>query len=272
MRALLSLAIVFALACSSDSSSVEPDPQTLLWTEACVRLSGCEPYASTSNPVSTCWANGWSFTVGTEPAECTLEATACETAVACFGAGSAPVECMGADSRCDGDVLRECDSSGALEVARDCAADGLSCRLNDFGDAHCAREGSCEAGSCDGDVPIHCFGGVPVPWAPCAPGRCVDDEGFVGCAGEGEACESPVFRCDGDVAVSCRDGFIHREQCRPGACTTDDGARCLTTEECTPHCEGTSVVQCVGGRVQQYDCTAWGFEGCAADGATASCI
>lgn len=263
---------VALFACSSDEGAgPEPDPKTALWVEACVRVSGCEPYASTSDPIFTCHASGWSYVVGADPAECALEAADCEGAVSCFGGGAAPSTCMGDDGRCEGDILRECDTGRQLEIARDCAAQGLSCRLNDFGDAHCARTGSCEEGFCDGDVPVNCFGGVPVPWAPCAPGRCVDDGGSPSCAGEGEPCEPPLFRCDGDVAVSCRDGFIHRERCRPGACRTDDGARCVATEECTPHCEGTSVVQCVGGQIQRYDCTDWGFEACVDGGGTASC-
>ena len=251
------------LGCGDDTGSVAPDPSELAWAKACVRLSGCEPYASSADPLFTCQASGWSFRVGAEPAECALEANECGDAVACFGAGSAPAACeSGTEPRCDGDVLRECDSGRQLDLARDCAAEGLSCRLNEFGDPHCAMAGECTEASCDGDVPVHCFGGIPVPWASCDPGRCVVADGSVSCGGEGEPCDEPIFRCDGDVAVTCQSGFVHREQCRAGSCRTDDGARCVTTEECRVRCEGTAVVRCVGGEVQSYDCTQWGFTGC----------
>jgi len=268
MRIAASSLLVLCVACSSSTRPAPVmDPAVQLWAEACYRVSGCEPYASTTDPSFACQASGWSFEVGVAPAECALAAADCDAAVACFGAGSAPTECMaGTDGRCDGDVLRECDSGRQLEIARDCAAEGLSCRLNEFDQAHCARPETCTEGSCDGDVPVNCFGGVPVPWAPCLPGRCVDAGGSPGCAGEGEACDGSVFRCDGDVAVSCQSGFIHREQCRPGACRMDDGARCLTTEECTPRCEGTSIVRCVGASIETYDCTAWGFSECVDEG------
>jgi hypothetical protein len=268
MRVIVSSWVVLGVACSSSSGpGAETDPAVRRWAEACHRLSGCEPYASTPDPVFTCEASGWDFEVGTSPADCALAAADCDAAVSCFGAGAAPTECAGGtDARCDGDVLRECDSGRQLELARDCAAEGLSCRLNDFDQAHCARPGACTEDACDGDVPVHCFGGISVPWAPCSPGRCVDDAGSAQCAGEAEPCDGSVFRCDGDVAVSCRGGFIHREPCRPGACRTDDGARCIPTGDCTPRCEGTSVVRCVGATLERYDCTEWGFSGCVDDG------
>lgn len=265
MRAAPPLIVLLTVACSSNLAP-ETDPGLLLWTEACLRLSGCEPYASTGDPTFTCHASGWSFLVGTAPAECALAASDCDAAVSCFGAGSAPMACpSGTRGRCDGDVLRDCDAGRQLELARDCTADGLSCRLNDFGDPHCALGGSCTEGSCDGDIPVHCFGGIPVPWAACT-ARCVANGGSPQCGGEGEACEGRLFECDGDVAVSCRDGFISREQCRPGACRTDDGARCVQTEDCIERCEGTSVARCVGAEIVMYDCTLWGFAGCVDDG------
>ena len=129
MRANAPLLALLSLSCSSPSAP-GPDPGSLLWAEACLRVSGCEPYASTGNPTFACEASGWSYIVGTGPAECALAAADCDAAVSCFGAGSAPAACTGGDARCDGDVLRGCDSGLQLEIARDCAEDGLSCRLN----------------------------------------------------------------------------------------------------------------------------------------------
>lgn len=264
------LVLLFLTACSSGTTAAPVDPVTVVWTEACVRVSGCEPYVSTSDPFFACSVSKLEFN-GTAPADCAIVAPDCRAAVSCFGAGTAPSLCAGSrTARCDGDVRRGCDAGLQLEVARDCATEGLSCRLNDFDDAHCAQEGSCTQDRCEGNVLVNCFGSIPVP-RDCGIGVCTETESGATCAGEGEVCDGPVFRCDGDVAVSCRGGRIHREQCRPGACVTDDGARCLSTEECAPRCEGTEVVRCVSGIVERYDCAAWGFTECVSDSGEASC-
>lgn len=266
-RTALSLSIVAALAAcgGSDDAPLPADEDQLAWKEACVRLSGCEPYASLDDPVSTCSFHMLDYP-GSSQARCATDAASCEEAAACFGAGSTPEPCESDRAgRCEGDVLHRCDLARELELARDCTVDGLRCLVNDFGDASCAFPESCTEGRCEGDTPLHCYGGVLVPQEPCPPGRCVPQEGFPTCGGEGEVCEEPLFRCDGDVAVSCMNGFLHREQCRPGACRTDDGARCLPTEECFARCEGATRIDCVGGTVVEHDCTEWGFEECVDD-------
>jgi len=262
------VAVSLLLACGSPAASSDPDDRA--WIEACVRVSGCDPYASTPDPAGACLVSRLEF-YGALPAECALAAGECGAAVACFGAGSAPIACPGGrTTRCEGEVVRGCDASLQLEVARDCAAEGLSCRTNDFGDAHCAMADTCERSTCDGDVLVQCFGALPLPH-DCGTGVCVETEDGAACAGEGETCEGFVFRCDDDVATSCVSGRIHREQCAPGACRTDDGARCVSTDECTPRCEDGAVIRCIDGVVERFACDQWGFTECFTGGGTPSC-
>jgi hypothetical protein len=258
--------VLLSLACSSTPAPIDED--ALLWDEACARLSGCEPFASNRG---ACDAARGTFGYGTTPAECAIAAADCDAAVACFGDGAAPVDCPTlAEPRCDGDVLYECDASLQLEHARDCAAEGLRCLVNGAGVAMCGLDG-CTESSCDGASRMNCFFNVLTPWH-CSSGRCALEDGFAMCAGEGEPCDDrSLARCEGDVAVRCRGGFIERTACRPGMCRTTDGAFCASDDACAPRCEGTEIVRCVGADTVRYDCAAWGFDGCEASDGVARC-
>ena len=276
--------VVTCLAMLGCVSPGEASQARAAWTRACVRLSGCAPFSGLQRPYAEC-AELLLRRADARPAECVVEARTCAEALECVGVQS-PEGCP-EWSYCTGDVLHHCQNGVRLpstpggftnvSTRRDCAAEGLVCRTiyptfasEDFHYGVCALPGTCDADSCDGDLRVRCnvadvhAPGVPVP-VPCAQGRC---RGAT-CVGDGPACETGLW-CDGDDAVTCLGGFVHRERCAPGTCSpersgsyAEDGSeRCIGRDECRPHCEGTSLVRCVEGSVERYDCREWGFDNC----------
>ncbi len=234
--------------------------------EACARLTSCVDFRgefSSPGGFDACvLAMGDLAVDADEVASCVLAAGDCTDAATCLNAGDAPSECDAAATprRGDGAIARNC--RGGLSIARDCAAAGLDCVEDDAGQTFCGRSGDCTESVCDGNTLLLCLNGARYV-QECGSLICqrapeLGDNAV--CAGEGEPCEGRIFECDGDVAVSCRFGRIHRETCGPGLCSTSDGVFCRQSPECEslPRCEGTELVHCVGGVPSRIDCGQFG--------------
>ncbi|NOY93400.1 MAG: hypothetical protein GXP55_19620 [Deltaproteobacteria bacterium] len=261
--ALLALGVS---SCSTGSGGLVPDRGELERARACARLSGCEPFASLSEPLFAC-AGILSSLVTDEAAltRCVLAAADCGAAVDCVGVGAPVASCSSAvRDRCEGDVLYTCESTASrLSIGRDCAADGLRCVLTEFGDAFCGRPepAPCADSRCEGDTLLWCVGGVFAERS-CGAGTCTTLDGISDCAGEGESCERLFARCEGDVAVTCRHGRKHRVQCGVGLCSESDGAFCRTDEACSTRCDGDAIIQCVRAQPTRIPCSQWGYTQC----------
>lgn len=201
---------------------------------------------------------------------CVLDAADCEAAVACAFVEPAGT-CGEPSTVCDGDLLRGCFAGAA--VARDCAAEGLSCLDN--GNLACGTEAPCTASRCEGDRLFTCvFSGEREIATDCGPGLCrVDAETGRGvCLPSFETCDLGSDHCDGDVAVGCYEGYARRTLCAPGQCRETDGAFCASPEPCVSTCDGESLSACVAGtRREAVDCTQWGSPGCIEEDGGARC-
>ncbi|MDH5491997.1 MAG: hypothetical protein OEY14_08585 [Myxococcales bacterium] len=272
MRYLALSLILLGTGCSSRSAS-PPDPiseQEL----ACARLSACAPlevdlFSETVRGYDACRfgfssdALLWTVPRATR---CVLEASDCAAALTCVHAEPAAICPTG--PICEGNLLRDCFAGIAL--ARDCAAEGMTCIDN--GNLVCGEATSCTEDRCEGDQLLSCFGGVLEIVIECEPGLCyVDPETGDGhCRASVEPCEFADARCEGDVAVACSRGYESRRLCAPGMCRTDDGAYCRSPAPCASSCDGTDLLACVsGGRQERIDCTQWG-SGCVTDASGAA--
>jgi len=281
---------VAALGSGCDGSS-EASQARAAWTRACVRLSGCEPFARLQRPYVAC-AEQLIYRPDLDAAICVAEAATCAEATECVGL-TIEDGCGTGIGVCERDVLRSCDSAPVSRDAgggflwwtstRDCAAEGLVCHTvvpthasEGFTRSMCViPDQRCDEAFepyCDGNAVVHCdrdeVGAGVLTRRRCLVGSCRDGA----CRGDGEPCDFGTW-CEGDDAVTCLGGFLHRESCPPGTCSPEatgslheDGSRrCVAGSACSPRCEGSEVVRCVEGEEARYDCRQWGFETCVTD-------
>jgi hypothetical protein len=247
---------------------------------ACTRVASCSSeLGSTSASVDGCATTltVWSHTFSSADAivSCVNAAADCQAVGRCVNAGAEGEVCDATyQRRCDGSVVRQCSSG--LVMGYDCTDMGMDCVEDTVSQLWCGLTDACPENSyCEGNGYVSCVNGVSV-FTDCGEGSCVPspyNPDNAACAGEGEACDGPVYECEGDTAVTCINGRIHREPCMPGLCTTMDGAFCKTGEECTESsCEGSTLIACISGTRFVIDCTELGFSTCAEEAAGPTCV
>jgi hypothetical protein len=153
----------------------------------------------------------------------------CTAALDCV---SMPATCDQPTWSCDGDTLTFCDAfSGPRAVTRDCAAEGLHCVMLGGEQAFCGL-GSCDWKPMMTPPPV-CVGSVVTL---CEPQTSWDDKSL------------------GGLVVATTDCADHDATCVNGGCV-GNGAACTDSPD-TIGCDGTDVLNCLGGHVARIHCAA----------------
>jgi len=275
------LALAGVAAACSEKTTNDRKEEVAQLARACSRVASCATSLGSDLPdVRACATTltVWSatFSSADDIAGCVNGAADCAAVGRCVNAGAGAEICDAAayQRRCEGPVIRQCTSG--LVMGYDCSEMGMTCVEDTVGQLWCGRQAECpENSTCEGTGYLSCVNGVPV-LTDCGEGSCVpspynpDD---AACAGEGKECDGPVFECEGDTAVTCINGRIHREPCMPGLCTTVDGAFCKEGEECNAsECDGITLIACISGTRFVIDCTELGFSACAEETTGPTCV
>ncbi len=206
----------------------------------------------------------------------------CDKIYDCYGVGRTAGKCdISYKARCEGDKAISCDLVGSYRVfVLDCAEAGLGCAVRAGTAAFTATcgRGSCDTSfkpECEGNVRWACEEGVKAPY-DCAKMYTVcgqDTAGTAKCVGNSkETCTvygpgafSP--RCAGNVALTCVEGYVRKENCskrrigtlcREGECT-DAFKDC---DQSFDRCNGAALQACLDGKWVTFDCAAQGFGAC----------
>jgi hypothetical protein len=239
MTVTLALGGLSVAACGDSSSTPEidagaPDAAPLITRQevmhGCLRSDGCnvQPYGY----LSYCITNHYdeTFTTGqsqiwSDLYRCVNDAGGdCPSIRKCYGGGEEPVGCTSlSDGFCDGDTKVECDTMDRKLYRYDCTASSLECSI----------------GSVAGDQ--------QAPF--CGLGPC-------------EAASYPP-QCDGDLLLTCDNGYINIRDCwaQGLTCGGQDtsigcvgrGPACEPTV--APTCEGDVLTKCHGGTLARIDCS-----------------
>jgi hypothetical protein len=144
----------------------------------------------------------------------------CETAPQCKIEETPP--------ECEKNPLSSANCESGALVKHDCYKEGFQdCKINKDNVAVCiqADAQACEKASfkpyCEGDSVVHCPSGFTFI-SNCGSGMTcgINQDGNAVCHQSGaEQCMEFLFdyKCDGDIAVSCQDGFVKKTDC-PKAC------------------------------------------------------
>ncbi len=266
---------LLSLACATPGAPPSEDAISLV--DACAELSQCVDFRREfggEDGVSACVATALRMpSEGALLPACVLAARSCEEAArTCLGAGVLPEPCDPFTERsgCTENAVLVC--AHGIRQRHDCSEHGLSCVEDTAGQVFCGEASECERSRCESGRLILCSNGRARPFE--CDGPCVETEVGAVCGGEGEACEGRVFECDGDVAVTCRGGFLHREVCGPGLCSTDDGAFCRSAPVCFEgsSCDGSAIVTCADKAVVRSDCAAFGGTCAEIEGGGVRCV
>jgi len=148
----------------------------------------------------------------------------------CESSDAPPCDPETTPSQCEGPppVAVNCTQAGVFEKTN-CLDQGLvECKLNAEGDAVCVQPGAktCDQATakpwCEGASLVTCPSGFTVT-TPCGVGMACSEnlDGMSVCHQTGaDTCDEYMFdyRCEGEVAVSCLNGFVHEIDC-PAACS-----------------------------------------------------
>lgn len=192
--------------------------------------------------------------------------------------------------------LLKCFSSEEIDdLSIDCSIAGLNC-FERGGLASCAED-VCGIGEqlehCEGDIISICDEYGFVRYRNCnrpalcdrvevdnicwGSGTCEEHEnGVVECTGDGEECDENSFNpiCEGDVAISCRNGRVTQFNCKDFGdqyeCIVDQNGEIdcrIGDPECNymqtrEKCEGNRIVFCFRGIEEMLDCQKYGYAGC----------
>lgn len=262
----------------------------------CALLLGCDrlPISATlPKDFPTCvrtftedLTSGKALEVSLTLRECGLRASSCGQLRACALRGVRPDICAG---RAKTGAVDVCDAEGRAvtcareQVAgvRDCPRGGEQCAIVD-------GRAVCSLGACLGDAAPSCSAsGTRV--VECKSGRLVSlDCAALGmkcavlgppserpaCVAPTKECASPSPRCEGSVAVVCRNGHEVSVDC--GAQGLECGGAGPAVGACTapePTCEASAAARCDGGRIRYcdhgrpraYPCRALGLSRCVSD-------
>jgi hypothetical protein len=203
----------------------------------------------------------------------------CDAVYACWGASRSAPTC-GTDfkARCEGSKAHSCDTIAGVEFTLDCSLAGLQCRVRDPASPG-AFEADCTVGACepttqprcDGNRLLSCNEGGNLGIEDCGAGGLTCGQGTQGldCIGAGEeGCNIFDSRCDGNTAVVCTGGRVHRIDCssHPYATRCDQGACAPAGNECADtfnRCKEDSLEYCLDGRWHTLDCAGLGLGPCA---------
>lgn len=204
----------------------------------------------------------------------------CDAVYACWGASRSAPRCdINFKARCEGSKAHSCDTIADVEFALDCSLAGLQCRVRDPAspgtfEADCTV-GGCESATlprCDGNRLLSCNEGGNLAIEECGASGLACGQGPQGqldCIGPSdESCSSLDSRCDGNTAVVCTGGRVHRIDCssHPYNTRCDQGNCVAAGNECLEtfnRCKGDSLEYCLDGSWHTLDCAGLGLGPCA---------
>lgn len=234
--------------------------------------------------------------------DCGLRASSCGELRTCALRGARADVCAGRGKQGPMDV---CDEGGRaitcdherVALVRDCPRGGEQCVIKG-GHAQCAL-GSCEKETAPSCSPsntriLECKNGKLGSLDCAAFGlRCVATSDGPKCATQGPSCAvEKAQRCDGNVAVVCKNGHETRIDCGSsltcastgvssdrsvGVCaaTATTGASDAGVGACdasaAPRCDGASIKWCAWGKPRSYLCKSMGLSRCVTDERGAHC-
>jgi hypothetical protein len=258
--------------------------------EACVRASACgvKTYPILGNCVEayfTLYLQQGISQVHDQIYSCVNDAGGdCAAIATCFGQRG---DCDNTfQATCEGTVAVSCDLIAQRIYAVDCAGGGLECQVKKGGGATAScTPGICYStfgNSCQGDRLLTCTDGVTDIHDCAAEGLICGstyDKGAA-CIGETkEKCKASEFtpRCEGNVRITCVEGWEHREDCagREMIASRCSGGDCAVSGTECDHalnrCAGVRLEACLDGRWVQFDCAKLGLGPCQVQGNAGNC-
>lgn len=279
------LTVLVSAGCEEETLS----HQELL--DACARRNACEvmPYPSLAGCAEEFYQRQTSF--GMAPVYRSLYHCVnntggdCAAVRACFGYSETLDSCTAEyQASCSGRRAHSCDLITHRSFSLDCSQANLQCAVpqsQSFA-ARCTP-GTCQTGdprTCQKGKLHSCNDGV-IEVSDCdAQGLtcAANASGVLDCVGRGDACTSAgaPASCDGQVAVRCVGGRIHREDCskNPLASACQDGTCTGQGTQCQDdfdRCQGEHLESCLDGQWQVLDCQALGLGPCRDGAAGALC-
>ena len=286
---VLPLAAAF-LGCNSKDAGA-PLPYNDL-VHACVRSTACDvkAYPRVSNCIDAYYNQLRGFGIGPSYDSiyaCINAARSCEDMYNCYGTSQLAGACdQSFAARCEGDRAISCDLLDDRVYIVDCAISGLKCEVKSTN----AFEASCSPGKCDtsykrrcdGNKLLSCNDGVIVIEDCGADGLvCGESQPAMiqDCVGEQqESCMAGQYKasCEGNAAVTCVNGTVHKRDCALNITKTvcSEGNCVEKNKDCLDdfdRCSGNNLETCIDGRWVGVNCGELGLGNCQPATNGASC-